>query len=88
MFDLLSYEIALWELQREKYKIGKWHSRIRDKSIKEDKSQDKIKSLAFAEMDELKHIDELIAQIQHRLLWKQAEKFLIPTGKYMISGAE
>lgn len=39
-------------------------------------------------MEETSDINDTIIQIQHRLLWKQSEKFLIPAAKYMTDGAQ
>lgn len=83
MFDILTYKFELRKLQWQKEKNRKYFQKCRDEARKVRKSNDEIDGLISEEMAIRDRIDDDIAQMQYRLLVRQAERYLIPTPKHI-----
>ncbi len=83
MLEILSYKFELWKLQNEKKKNRKYFEKLIDKAKKEDKPREELDELHRDEMTIEDRIDDYIAQTQYQVLVAQAEKYLIPTPKYI-----
>lgn len=82
MLDTLSFQLNLSKLQHKKGKSRKFYKKKIDKARKENKSSNEIESLIHEDMHIRDLIDDDIAQLQNRILIRQAEKFLIATPTY------
>lgn len=83
MLEIFSYKFELWKLQRNKEKNSKFFDKLVDKAREEKKDREEIDTLYGEEMIIRDRIEDDIAQMQHRLIVRQAEKYLIPTPKYI-----
>ena len=81
MLDILLFKFGLWKLQNDKEKIRKYYKKQINKARKENKSRDEIERVIGDHIANNDFIDDDIAETQHRLLERQAEKYLIPTPK-------
>ena len=82
MLDTLSYRFGLWKLQREKATNRRFYKKRIDEARKANKPRDRIEAIANEELEIIERIDDRIATMQHRLVVRQAEKYLIPTPEY------
>ncbi len=74
----LSYEFELRRFQRQKERTRKRFKKLLDEAREQKKDQLEVETIAYNEVTVIEYIDDEIAQLQSRYLFRQAEKYLIP----------
>ena len=83
MLDILSIKVELWKFQRDKDKLGRTYRKEIDQARTAGKSSEEIDNLIHEHMALSDLKDDDIEETQHRLICRQAEKFLVPTPRYI-----
>lgn len=83
MFDLVSMQMELRRLQRRRQRSRRRYQKKIREARKQGEPETEIEDMIREDMMLDDRYDDDIAQLQHRVVVRQAEHFLIPTSHYI-----